>query len=237
MLLHFPLTVDGSFPAELNFLVDFVADDDRPILILNHATTQVLYCNNAFNALLTTDCESSSTPSWLTSLLEAACYGTRPSPRTTETLPTFADRSWSRKSIGTSWTAVSCLGQVHYGSSPAVAAVHEEDFEAVNQIWISAIEKGTAASAEFRVRAACSEHEVRWLEISAQQRHNKEGNLEYLYVWLRDISSRKQLAEQKLQDALETKRRSEVFIDMYELGMNTVTMQLANIAQDISRDA
>jgi PAS domain S-box-containing protein len=116
-------------------------------------------------------------------------------------------------------------------------AVHEEDFEAVNQIWISAIEKGTAASAEFRVKAACSEHEVRWLEISAQQRHNKEGNLEYLYVWLRDISSRKQLAEQKLQDALETKRRSEVFIDMYELGKNTVTMQLANIAQDISRDA
>jgi PAS domain S-box-containing protein len=57
-------------------------------------------------------------------------------------------------------------------------AVHEEDFEAVNQIWISAIEKGTAASAEFRVKAACSEHEVRWLEISAQQRHNKEGNLE-----------------------------------------------------------
>lgn len=93
-------------------------------------------------------------------------------------------------------------------------AVHEEDFEAVNQIWISAIEKGTAASAEFRVKAACSEPEVRWLEISAQQRHDKEGNLEYLYVWLRDISSRKQLAEQKLQDALETKRRSEVFIDM-----------------------
>lgn len=93
-------------------------------------------------------------------------------------------------------------------------AVHEEDFEAVNQIWISAIEKGTAASAEFRVKAACSEPEVRWLEISAQQRHDKEGNLEYLYVWLRDISSRKQLAEQKLQDALETKRRSEIFIDM-----------------------
>lgn len=93
-------------------------------------------------------------------------------------------------------------------------AVHEEDFEAVNQIWSSAIEKGTAASAEFRVKAACSEREVRWLEISAQQRHDKEGNLEYLYVWLRDISSRKQLAEQKLQDALETKRRSEIFIDM-----------------------
>jgi PHD/YefM family antitoxin component YafN of YafNO toxin-antitoxin module len=83
----FPLTVGGSFPAELNFLVDFVADDDRPILILNHTTIQVLYCNTAFNALITTDSESSSTPSWLTSLLEAACYGTRPSPRITETLP------------------------------------------------------------------------------------------------------------------------------------------------------
>ncbi|KAH0334330.1 histidine kinase, partial [Aureobasidium melanogenum] len=94
-------------------------------------------------------------------------------------------------------------------------AVHDEDFEAVNQTWTSAIEKGTAASAEFRVKATCSQaSEVRWLEISAQQRHDKDGNLEYLYVWLRDISTSKQLAEQRLQDALETKRRSEVFIDM-----------------------
>ncbi|KAI4781493.1 hypothetical protein E4T52_03577 [Aureobasidium sp. EXF-3400] len=564
----FPSTVGGSFPGELNSLVDFVADDDRPTFILDHATTQVLYRNNAFDALVATDSESSSSPLWLASLLEAVCHGIRPSPRTTETLPTFADRSWSRKSIGTSWTAVSCLGQKHHGLAPVAApqgfgrpdanplkrqesdtgsttsastdhssiassdldtpfeqlavdwflsprpssdayydllinhnwqdqtvgpihswdpmmrqmfstilaseeprvllwgndllnlynkharpvygdtfpgslgipleqvwgeavtgelanlirsayavvyttagtqwantyeleascnvnfperhpppaiitalestngevfvlqrskntlppslavpmpdvgsvdtayvlpivgldgvhvraiavlgldprralspsirqfaesvrdmlfksaalfslpmeqreskeisralsqqletmtikaeeseqnfsrmlrdapigmcmhredghcvyvndtwlellgmskgefykaaevglawrdAVHEEDFEAVNQIWISALEKGTAASAEFRVKATCSEREVRWLEISAQQRHNKEGNLEYLYVWLRDISSRKQLAEQKLQDALETKRRSEVFIDM-----------------------
>lgn len=106
-------------------------------------------------------------------------------------------------------------------------AVHEEDFEAVNQIWSSAIEKGTAASAEFRVKAACSEQDVRWLEISAQQRHDKEGNLEYLYVWLRDISSRKQLAEQKLQDALETKRRSEIFIDMYEFHHDEVLLMQA----------
>ncbi|KAG9855502.1 histidine kinase, partial [Aureobasidium melanogenum] len=93
-------------------------------------------------------------------------------------------------------------------------AVHDEDFEAVNQIWSSAIEKGIAASAEFRVKAAGSQSEVRWLEISAQQKHDKDGNLEYLYVWLRDISTSKQLAEQRLQDALETKRRSEIFIDM-----------------------
>ncbi|KAG9528265.1 histidine kinase, partial [Aureobasidium melanogenum] len=93
-------------------------------------------------------------------------------------------------------------------------AVHDEDFEAVSQIWSSALEKGTAASAEFRVKSTCSQSEVRWLEISAQQRHDKDGNLEYVYVWLRDISTSKQLAEQRLQDALETKRRSEIFIDM-----------------------
>ncbi|KAI5206823.1 hypothetical protein E4T39_02402 [Aureobasidium subglaciale] len=93
-------------------------------------------------------------------------------------------------------------------------AVHDEDFEIVNQTWNTAIEKGTPASAEFRVKALSSQGELRWLEISAQQRHDREGNLEYLYVWLRDISTRKQLAEQKLADALETKRRSEIFIDM-----------------------
>jgi PAS domain S-box-containing protein len=113
------------------------------------------------------------------------------------------------------------MGKVEFYKAAEVGlawrdAVHDDDIEVVNQIWSSAIEKGTAASAEFRVKTV-SASEARWLEISAQQRHDTEGNLEYLYVWLRDISTRKQLAEQKLQDALETKRRSEVFIDMYEL--------------------
>lgn len=103
-------------------------------------------------------------------------------------------------------------------------AVHDEDLGIVNQIWDSAIEKGTAASAEFRVKTVSSS-ELRWLEISAQQRHDREGNLEYLYVWFRDISTRKQLAEQKLQDALETKRRSEIFIDMYEAWIKMPAMQ------------
>jgi PAS domain S-box-containing protein len=115
-------------------------------------------------------------------------------------------------------------------------AVHDEDLEVVNQLWSSAVEKATTASAEFRVKAVPAP-EVRWLEISVQQRHDTDGNLEYLYVWLRDISTRKQLAEQKLQDALETKRRSEVFIDMYELETNPMTLNLTNVFQDIPRDA
>ncbi|THW84192.1 hypothetical protein D6D15_09039 [Aureobasidium pullulans] len=93
-------------------------------------------------------------------------------------------------------------------------AVHDDDFEAVNQTWTAAIETGKPMSAEFRVKPNLIPNEVRWLEISAQQRHDQDGHLEYLYVWLRDVSSRKQLAEQKLADALETKRRSEIFIDM-----------------------
>ncbi|THW14673.1 hypothetical protein D6D23_09290 [Aureobasidium pullulans] len=93
-------------------------------------------------------------------------------------------------------------------------AVHEDDFETFNQTWAAAIETGKPMGAEFRVKPALLPNEVRWLEVSAQQRRDQDGNLEYLYVWLRDISSRKQLAEQKLADALETKRRSEIFIDM-----------------------
>ncbi|KAI4726566.1 hypothetical protein E4T49_05605 [Aureobasidium sp. EXF-10728] len=107
-------------------------------------------------------------------------------------------------------------------------AVHDEDWEVVNRIWKSAIEKGTAVSAEFRVKAQRLQREVRWLEISAQQRFDREGNLEHLYVWLRDISSGKQLAEQQLQDALETKRRSEIFIDMYESNMSKAAVRVSH---------
>jgi PAS domain S-box-containing protein len=94
-------------------------------------------------------------------------------------------------------------------------AVHDEDLETVNRAWISAIDTGKPVSVEFRIKPSHSVG-VRWLELSAQQRHDEEGNLEYLYVWLRNVSSRRQLAEQKLADAIDSKKRSEIFIDMYD---------------------
>jgi hypothetical protein len=121
--LVFSSTPAGNFPSELDSLVDFVADDDRPTFVLDHATTAVLYCNNAFEALNAAIPQSSSSPSWFTSLLEAACDGARPRPRLTETLATFAERSWTRKSIGSFWIAVSCLG--HVDNTPGVRSLAE----------------------------------------------------------------------------------------------------------------
>ncbi|CAD0085034.1 unnamed protein product [Aureobasidium vineae] len=102
-------TPSNGLPAELHVLVDFVAGDDRPTLILDDATAEIVYRNSAFDAFAAT----LSHISWLESLLGAARIGTRPERRTTQQLGSFAEQPWSRKSIASSWTAVTCPTQTH----------------------------------------------------------------------------------------------------------------------------
>lgn len=95
--------------------------------------------------------------------------------------------------------------------------IFEDDIEAVNRRWESAIGDKKPAELEFRVKSATSPDGARWLEAVSLQRYDENGKMVFLYGWLTDISSRKlteSLVEKRLTDALETKRSSENFIDM-----------------------
>ncbi|KAJ9623695.1 hypothetical protein H2203_005957 [Taxawa tesnikishii (nom. ined.)] len=95
--------------------------------------------------------------------------------------------------------------------------VFDEDVEKLGLTWKAVIETREPVYAEFRVKSDSSSTGFRWLETAIQQRYDENGNLEFLYGWLMDVSSRKlteSLVEQRLADALETKRSSENFIDM-----------------------
>ena len=93
----------------------------------------------------------------------------------------------------------------------------EDDCDTVDTFWKSAIASREPARMEFRVKPTTSSPDTRWLEAVVQQRYDDNDNILFLYGWLTDISSRKLtefLIDERLADALETKRSSENFIDM-----------------------
>lgn len=128
----FPSTI--HLAQELDILIDFVADDGRPTFVLDDATTEIVYRNTAFDSFLATASRTWTVSTWLTSLLEAARNAPRSKPRTTQELGSFANRPWSRKSIGSSWTAVICLEQTHSHRSSEDAPTPSSDKKISSQI-------------------------------------------------------------------------------------------------------
>ncbi|KAG9547876.1 hypothetical protein KCU97_g20589, partial [Aureobasidium melanogenum] len=128
-----PYTPTNKFPPELNVLIDFVADDDRPTLILDHATAELLYCNSVFDAFVATASRTSPPSTWLPSLLNSARSHPRPDPRTTHELGSFANQPWSTRSIASSWIAITCSAQTNALRPPEDAPTLPSDKKASAQ--------------------------------------------------------------------------------------------------------
>lgn len=112
-------------------------------------------------------------------------------------------------------------------------AIFEEDVQMVAYTWRTAMEQKSPGHLEFRVKDnTLSGEGVRWLEAITLQRCDESGNPQFLYGWLTDISARKlteSLVAERLQDALETKRASENFIDMVNLSVVSTFLLFADI--------
>ncbi|THY87032.1 hypothetical protein D6C93_07692 [Aureobasidium pullulans] len=105
--------------------------------------------------------------------------------------------------------------------------VHPEDIEKINIAWRELLEKKkTSAVVEYRVlrpwrsidKATGSELTGEtWLMNNAVTELDDDGNVVYIHAWLHETSVRhytETLLSNRLQEALETKRASENFIDM-----------------------
>lgn len=105
-------------------------------------------------------------------------------------------------------------------------AIHDEDKEKFQSEWNKLTSGSSIEPFEFRAKYRISVDatkdgdsatEHRWLLLNASSEVDDEGNCHMIYGWLTDISHQKYaelLQAQRLEDALETKRQSEIFIDM-----------------------
>lgn len=106
------------------------------------------------------------------------------------------------------------------------STVIPEDREYVEEQWQRLVQRQSIQPFEFRVNREWSSPvstdekdrmEYSWILANAFLKYDEDGEPQRILAWLTDISHQKwsqQLQAQRLEDALETKRQSENFIDM-----------------------
>lgn len=99
------------------------------------------------------------------------------------------------------------------------SGIHEDDEQLVHDVWRATNESKKPVQVELRVRAptTTSPGRYRTIESTSYAERDEQGNVTCVQGFFVDITSRKlneRLVEEKLQDALETKRATETFLDM-----------------------
>jgi len=99
--------------------------------------------------------------------------------------------------------------------------IYEEDIELTTHIWSRMRDSKTPQTFEYRVKVPSKQPGeapgIRTLETISFPEIDESGRIITVQGWLVDISPRKRLETlmaQRLEDALETRRASENFIDM-----------------------
>ncbi|PNS19398.1 Hybrid signal transduction histidine kinase K [Sphaceloma murrayae] len=134
---------------------------------------------------------------------------------------------------------VNHLGGFAQTDCPLREAVHENDVHIVTTKWTDMLKDAKALQLEFRTRTSptASSAPASWVELTTLQQFDKDGKVIYVNVWLTDISARKAselLIAQRLEDALETKRTSENFIDMVSHEIRNPLSSILQLAEGLS---
>jgi ubiquitin-protein ligase len=102
--------------------------------------------------------------------------------------------------------------------------IYEEDIKLTTHIWSRMRDSKTPQTFEYRVKIPSKKPDempgIRTLETISFPEIDENGQIVTVQGWLVDISPRKRLETlmaQRLEDALETRRASENFIDMGQL--------------------
>ncbi|CAD0083753.1 unnamed protein product [Aureobasidium vineae] len=116
------------------------------------------------------------------------------------------------------------------------ATLLEEDVPLATSMWISTISGTKPVQAEVRVKAPKFPDGIRWVESMSFAERDEAGNVTSVQGWLLDVSPRKmneRLINEKLQDALETKRATETFLDMLSHEMRNPLSSILQLADGI----
>ncbi|KAH0340028.1 histidine kinase, partial [Aureobasidium melanogenum] len=118
--------------------------------------------------------------------------------------------------------------------------IYEEDIDLASNIWTRMRDSKTAQTFEYRVKIPPTQpgenFGIRTLETISFPEIDNSGRIVTVQGWLMDISPRKRLESlmaQRLEDALETRRASENFIDMVSHEMRNPLSAILQLADGI----
>ncbi|KAI5197948.1 hypothetical protein E4T38_07780 [Aureobasidium subglaciale] len=111
--------------------------------------------------------------------------------------------------------------------------IYPDDAELVTSMWLDTIGGRKPVQAEIRLKAPSG---VRWVESMSYAERDDAGSVTSVRGWLLDVSPRKmneRLVNEKLEDALETKRATETFLDMLSHEMRNPLSSILQLADGI----
>ncbi|KAG9754297.1 histidine kinase, partial [Aureobasidium melanogenum] len=118
--------------------------------------------------------------------------------------------------------------------------IYEEDIDLASSIWARMRDSKTAQTFEYRVKVPPvqpgEKPGIRTIETISFPEVDQSGRIVTVQGWLMDISPRKRLESlmaQRLEDALETRRASENFIDMVSHEMRNPLSAILQLADGI----
>lgn len=116
--------------------------------------------------------------------------------------------------------------------------IYKDDKEHVNQMWLDTINGTKPVQDEMRIAAPTNVFPdgIRWVESMSYAIRDEAGEVVSVQGWLLDVSPRKmneRLVNEKLQDALETKRATETFLDMLSHEMRNPLSSILQLADGI----
>lgn len=106
-------------------------------------------------------------------------------------------------------------------------AIHPEDLPGFHAAWTTLLQQKAPVTVEYRLRQPWTFRDTatgrettgeKWVSASAFPEIDEDGEVQTVQGWLTDISHRKfsdKLIGRQLEEALENKRSTERFIDMY----------------------
>ncbi|GAB7349504.1 hypothetical protein MBLNU459_g0212t2 [Dothideomycetes sp. NU459] len=116
-----------------------------------------------------------------------------------------------------------------------IDAIHEEDTQYVRETLRKLYQSKTSTVFQYRLKVPAGS-DPRWVEATSFPEVDEDGNIVSIQGWLSDVSSRKLVESamaERLQDAIETKRASERFIDMVSHEIRNPLSSILQLADGI----
>lgn len=118
-----------------------------------------------------------------------------------------------------------------------LSSIHDDDQAIVESVWQASVQGKEYVPAEYRIKAPSFPDGYRWLSSISFSERDDFGKVVMIQGWMFDVTPRKlteRLTNEKLQDALETKRATETFLDMFAHEIRNPLYATTVVLEDMS---
>lgn len=153
----------------------------------------------------------------------------------------IADSTGCIQNCNEKWYSIAQVSEIELRSGQWMKIIMQEDQSRFNKMWTDCVEKAVVLDTEIRFKRSWVDqngnHAETWVLAQGFPEKDDEGNVKAIYGSVTDISQQKwaeHFEKRRMEDALETKRQQENFIDMTSHEMRNPLSALMQCAEEVA---